>query len=133
MAQWTGLPVSVLKQALASFPLRTFRDERGRELVDLPRAPIPHADTVAPPRFLPMWDSTLLAHDDRTRILREEYRKTVIRNNGDVQPTFLVDGFVAGTWHLDGGHIEVEPFQPLRARVRRELEEEARALARFAA
>ncbi len=132
MAQWTGLPLSVLKQALASSPLRTFRDEGGRELVDLPRAPIPHAETVAPPRFLPMWDSILLAHDDRTRILPEKYRKTVIRNNGDVQPTFLVDGFVAGTWRMDGERIEVEPFRPLRASVRRELQEEARGLARFA-
>jgi hypothetical protein len=78
-----------------------------------------------------MWESSLLAHSDRTRILPEEYRSTVIRKNGDVQPTFLVDGFVAGTWKADGDEVMLEPFEALPHRVRRELEVEARALARF--
>jgi hypothetical protein len=131
VAQWTGLPVSAIEPGLARLPLRRFRDERGRELVDLPRAPLPRADTAAPPRFLPMWDSTLLAHDDRSRIFPEAYRKMVIGRNGDVQPTFLVDGVVAGTWRADGERVELEPFEPLARGVRRELEAEGRELARF--
>jgi hypothetical protein len=100
-------------------------------LLDTARAPLPHPATEAPPRFLPMWDSTLLAHADRSRILPEEYRKVVIRKNGDVQATFLVDGFVAGTWSLEGDHVELAPFEPLRRDVRRALDAEGRALARF--
>jgi hypothetical protein len=131
VAQWTGLTVGALEEALASLPLRRFRDEQGRELLDLPRAPRPPAGTPAPVRFLPTWDSSLLAHADRTRILPAEYRATVIRRNGDVQQTFLVDGLVAGLWRHEAGRIELEPFAPLPRDARRALDEEARALAAF--
>jgi hypothetical protein len=134
LGQWSGLPVSALAPGLEALePLRTFRDEQGRELLDLPRQPLPHGDTPTPIRFLPQWDSALLAYDVRERILPDPYRKTVIRRNGDVQPTFLVDGFVAGTWTARGGRVIVEPFEPLPHRVRPELENEARALERFMA
>jgi len=133
-AQWTGLPVSTLLPALEALePLRRFRDERGRELLDLPRRPLPDAGVRAPVRFLPHWDSSLLAYDIRERILPEPYRKTVIRRNGDVQPTFLVDGFVAGTWAQTKGRVVLEPFEPIPRRVHRELDEETRALEAFLA
>jgi hypothetical protein len=127
VSSWTGLNVADLRPALASLRLRTFRDERGRLLHDLPRAPLPPADTPAPARLLPKWDSALLAYapPERERILPERYRKTVIRKNGDVLPTFLVDGFVAGTWTLGKRRIDLEPFARLPQRARKELEAEA--------
>jgi hypothetical protein len=131
VAQWTGLSLTTLEPAFGRVPLRRFRDERGRELVDLPRAPLPPARTAAPVRFLPMWDSSLLAHDDRSRILPGDLRRTVIRNNGDVQPTFLIDGFPAGLWRLDGERVELDPFEPLPSRARASVAREARALARW--
>ena len=131
LLQWTGLGVSSVQDALDRLRLRRLRDERGRELLDLPRAPLPVADTPAPPRLLPTWDSILLAHADRTRVLPEQYRSTVIRKNGDVQPTFLVDGFVAGTWRLERGRIKLDPFQPLPLQTRRQLGDEAGRLAAF--
>jgi hypothetical protein len=133
VAQWTGLTRATLDPSLAELRLRRFRDEAGRELLDVPRAPLPAGDTPAPVRFLPHWDSSLLAHDDRTRILPDEHRKTVIRRNGDVVPTFLVDGFVAGTWELVDGRIELDAFAQLKRTVERELRREARELERFAA
>jgi hypothetical protein len=114
-------------------PLRRFRDEHGRELLDVPRAPLPDAGTPAPVRFLPKWDNVLLAFADRTRVLPEEHRKTVIRTNGDVAQTFLVDGFVAGTWSHEDGRVAVEPFAPLSRSVRREVDEEAGRLEAFLA
>jgi hypothetical protein len=128
-AQWTGLPVSAFEPAFERLTLRRFRDEQGRELFDLPRAPLPGGAVEAPPRFLPMWDSTLLAHSDRTRILPAEYRRTVIRQGGDVLRTFLVDGFVAGLWDVEDGRVRLEPFERLPKDTRRALETEGRSLA----
>ena len=82
-------------------------------------------------RFLPKWDNVLLAWADRTRVLPEEYRKRVIRMNGDVAQTFLVDGFVAGTWRVEDGRVVAEPYAPLSRAVRRELAEEAGRLEVF--
>ncbi len=39
--QWTGFARSVVDRGLAQLELRRFRDEHGRELYDLPRAPLP--------------------------------------------------------------------------------------------
>jgi hypothetical protein len=131
VARWTGLSLAPLEPGFARLRVRRLRDADGRRLLDLPRAPIPAADVEAPVRFLPMWDSVLLAHDDRSRILPPEHRRTVIRRNGDVRPTFLVDGLVAGTWRLDDGRVRLEPFSPLPLGARRELEREAESLAAF--
>jgi Winged helix DNA-binding domain len=133
VTRWTRLPVGALAPAFERLRLRRFRDEDDRELLDVPRAPLPPAETPAPPRLLPMWDSSLLAHDDRSRILPDRYRKTVILANGDVLQTFLVDGFVAGTWELEDGRVRFEPFERLTRRVERELRREANDLVTFAA
>jgi DNA glycosylase AlkZ-like len=132
VSQWTGLTRAILAPGIEALTLRRFRDEAGRELLDLPRAPLPPADTPAPVRLLPHWDSALLAHDDRSRILPEEHRKTVIRRNGDVLPTFLVDGVVAGLWRLEGGRVQLDPFGKLTRTVERELRREARGLEELA-
>lgn len=107
--------------------------EDGRTLLDLKRAPRPSADTPAPVRFLPMWDHLLLGYDDRTRTLPREYQPEVIRQNGDVLQTFLVDGVVAGLWTHEDGRVRTEPFAPLPRTARREVEEEASRLAAFLA
>jgi uncharacterized protein YcaQ len=129
---FSGLRVSDVGPGLELLDgeLQRFVDEEGRELLDLPRAKRPTADTRAPVRFLPKWDALLLSHADRTRVLPEEYRSVVI-TGGWVHPTFLVDGLVAGRWRFEDGKVKTEPFAPLPRRVRRELEEEACRLARF--
>jgi hypothetical protein len=127
----------IVKRYLAAFgpaldalePLRRFRDERGRELLDLPRAPLPAADVPAPVRLLPKWDNLLLSHDDRTRVLPEDYRKRMIAKNGDVAQAFLVDGVVAGEWTADKhGKVTLDPYAPLPRVARRAVEDEAARL-----
>jgi len=131
---WSMMHVPELARALELLePLRRFREEHGRELLDVPRAPLPDAETPAPVRFLPKWDNVLLAFADRTRVLPEEYRKKVIRMNGDVAQTFLVDGFVAGLWSITNGRVAAEPFAPLLRSAQRELKEEAGRLEAFLA
>ena len=131
---WSMMHVPELQRALDRLePLRRFRDEHGRELLDVPRGPLPDHETPAPVRFLPKWDNVLLAFADRTRVLPEQYRKTVIRMNGDVAQTFLVDGFVAGMWRVENGRIVLEPFAALSRSVQHELEDEAGRLEAFLA
>jgi hypothetical protein len=132
IAAWSRMRVSDIDAALELLePLRRFRDEQGRELLDVPRAPLPDPDTPAPVRFLPKWDNVLLAWADRTRVLPDAYRKTVIKPNGDVAQTFLVDGVVAGIWRVDEGRVVLEPFERLSAAARREVEDEAARLEAF--
>jgi hypothetical protein len=132
IAGWAGMSVGALAVALERVPLRRFRDEEGRELLDLPRAPLPPPDTPAPARFLPTFDATLLVHARRTGILAEEHRKRIFHvRNPQSERTFLVDGRVAGAWRYDGGRITLDPFGRLPRATRAELVEEAERLAAF--
>jgi hypothetical protein len=129
VSQWSGVTIRALAPGFEALRLRRRRDERDRELLDLPRAPLAQADIPAPARLLPRWDELLLAHKDRTRVLPDDYRKAVIHKNGDVQQTFLVDGSVAGLWRQESERIVLEPFAPLPRGTKRELEDEAARLA----
>jgi hypothetical protein len=132
IADWGGIPMGELSDALEKMTLRRFNDEAGKELVDLPRAPLPEPNTPAPPRFLPVWDATLLVHARRTGILPEEYRPLIFNTKTPNSfNTFLVDGRVAGTWRLENGKIKLEPFESIPRGARRELDEEAKRLAAF--
>ena len=108
--------------------LTTHENGHGAALYDLPDAPLSDADVPAPPRLLGMWDSVLLAYRDRGRVIPPAYRSTVIRRNGDVLSTVLVDGFVAGVWRIVDGTIEVTAFHPLADDAWDGIEREARGL-----
>ena len=137
LATWSGCRVPPLRDALGRIPaIRRFRDERGRELFDLAKAPRPPADTVAPARFLARFDAAILGHDaaERTRILPAEYKKQVIFS-AEVWTTFLVDGFVAGRWKIAAtpkqAVLELLPFKKLARSDRTALVDEGEKLVRF--
>ena len=132
IADFAAVPMGRVKPILERMQLRRFRDENGKELLDLPRAPLPDPDTLAPPRFLPVWDATLLVHARRTQILPEEYRPKVfnVKTPHSVS-TFLLDGQVGGTWRFEGGKIELDAFDSIPRKERRALYEEAKRLAAF--
>jgi hypothetical protein len=96
--------------------LRSFRDEQGRELLDLPDAPLPDPDTPAPVRFLPEYDNVVLGHADRSRITAGAAERWP--TDGLHWSALLVDGFVAGVWRMAQDRrtatLMVEPFAPLR-------------------
>jgi Winged helix DNA-binding domain len=132
VSSWAGVPVTPLKDAVERMELRRFRDEAGKELIDLPRAPLPDADTAAPVRFLPHWDATLLVHARRALVLPEHYRERVfsIRNPFSVG-TYLVDGQVAGAWSVQKGRIVLDPYRRLSGATKKEVEEERDRLQAF--
>lgn len=103
--------------------VRTYRSNQGTLLYDVPDAPLPDPDTPAPVRLLPPFDNVVLAHADRSRIIQREHRQLVYRDRQ--MRTFLADGFVAGTWRIDQGTLELQPFQPLPAADRDALRDEA--------
>ena len=132
IANWAGIPVTLVNRALPRLELRRFRCKQGKVLFDLPRTPLPDPTTPAPVRFLPTWDATLLVHARRTQVLPEEYRPKIFHTkNPHSVNTFLVDGAVAGSWRLDGGRITIEEFAPLPTAVRRAVDDEAERLAAF--
>jgi hypothetical protein len=137
IATFTKIARSRLKSALERLRpgLRTFRDERRRLLHDVPDAPLPPADTPPPPRLLAMWDSVLIAYEDRSRVIPDEIRSRVIMKNGDFLPSVLVDGHVAGLWRsevVDGRtRIHVEPFDTIPRSVEKEVDREAEQMAAF--
>lgn len=137
MQVWSGMTrLGTVVRRLAP-RLRTFRDENGVQLYDLPDAPRPAPDTPVPVRYLPDFDNILLSHADRSRILTEEQRRLVFTRNGLIRPTFLVDGFVRGMWRLERGRdtatLVLRPFGPLAEKDRSELVAEGMRLLAFAA
>ena len=134
---WSGLPkLKPVFEALRP-KLEVFRDERKRELFDVPGALLPPEDTPAPVRFLPGFDNVILAHADRTRIIADEYRPRVATKNLQILPTFLVDGFVAGTWDYTfvkkSAVLSVSPFKKFERAAKRDLAEAGELLVRFLA
>jgi hypothetical protein len=117
--------------------LLSLRDERGKELFDLPDAPRPNPEIPAQPRFLPEFDNLILSHHDRTRIIADEHRRALASRNGMVPATVLVDGFVSGTWRVERSRgkatLEIEPFQTLSRENRDALTQEGERLVGFVA
>lgn len=130
IANWAGAPSTVIAPALERLKLRRFAAEDGDELVDLPRAPLPDAQTAAPVRLLGTWDAILLAHARRANVLPERFRERVfhVRMPQSVT-TFLVDGAVAGTWRYEDGRVTFDPFERLDRATLRALDEEGERMA----
>jgi hypothetical protein len=132
IASWAGFTVTEVRQAGEGLTLVRYRDEDGRELIDLPDAPLPDPGSPAPVQFLPHWDANLLVHARRTGILPEPYRSRIFSSRKPFSVgAYLVDGIVAGAWSLRDGRIELDPFTDLPARDRRAVERERDALEAF--
>jgi hypothetical protein len=132
MQRWSGL--TRLRAVVSAMRLRTFRDEAGRELFDVPDGPLPDPDTPAPVRFVPEFDNLMVAYDDRSRLIDDDCRKRVFYANAMVAATVLVDGFVRGVWSVERpATLQIELFSPLSGSERSAVVEEGEALLTFAA
>jgi hypothetical protein len=130
---WSGL--AAMREVLERLrpQLRAFRDGRGRELFDVPSAPLPDPETPAPVRFLPEFDNATLGHADRSRIIPEEHRARVVTSRD--WRLALVDGFVRAMWTIkrNGGRmtLEIESLERLPKTAQDELVAEGTKLLRF--
>ena len=106
--------------------------ERFGKHYDLPDAPRPDEAVEAPVRFLPDFDSLMLAYADRSRVIADEHRRLLTTKNLRVRATVLVDGMVAGFWKLERRKVVVEPVRKLLKREQAAIDAEAERLAAFA-
>ena len=129
---WCGL--TKLREITDRLELSTFKDESGRELLDVPDAPRPDPDTPAPPRFFPEYDNLFLGHADRSRVAPDE-AVAVEFPKGPFKGPFSVDGFIAGFWRVErvraSATLIIEPFFKLPKRDRPAVVEEATSLLEF--
>ena len=136
MSQFTILKRSALREVVESMSdVVAVAGPDGSQLLDVDGGGSrPDAEMATlPPRLLGMWDSVLLAYDDRSRVIPDEHRPHVIRRNGDVLPTVLVDGLVRGVWRASADAIEVRALEPLDDATLVDLDHEARDLRRLLA
>ncbi|GGM03854.1 hypothetical protein GCM10011594_25090 [Nakamurella endophytica] len=114
MQAWSGLTRLAAVFERLRPRLCTWTSEDGAELFDVPDAPRPPGDTPAPVRLLAEWDSVLLGHRDRSRIMDEDVRRQVFTENGIIRGGVLLDGFVQGAWKVrwtpSTAGAEVEPL-----------------------
>jgi hypothetical protein len=91
----------------------------------------------APLRFLPEYDNLLLSHAERTRFITDEDRRRLITLNGIIPGTFLVDGWVGGTWKIrptrGAATLTIAPFRVLSRRSEAAVTAEGARLLHFAA
>lgn len=133
LAAYVGRGKGVWREAIAALgdEVIELRDEGRRTLYDVESGPRPDPDTPAPPRLLARWDSLLLSHAPRhrDRVIADADRSAVFTKNADVLPTFLLDGFVAGTWDLtrrdDRAEVRLNPLRPMKRADRDALHAEA--------
>jgi Winged helix DNA-binding domain len=132
---WSGL--TGLREVIERLRpgLITFRDEKGRELFDLPDAPRPDPDTPAAPRFLPQFDNVALSHDNRDRIIADEHRRFLLEEGAGGYGGLLVDGFARGTWRVieDGERatLQIRQLDRLSAAERTAVTDEGARLLAF--
>jgi hypothetical protein len=134
---WSGL--TGLREIVGRLrtQLRTFRDEQGRELFDLPGAPRPDPDTPAPLRLVAEFDNLVLSHGDRSRVISEPDRQRLYTKNGIFPGTVLIDGFARGMWRVALARrtavLTIELFGNTGARDRDAVTAEGERLLEFAA
>jgi len=131
VATWSGLTGVREIMELLRPGLRTFRDESGVELFDVPDAPLPDPETPAPVRFLPEYDNVFLGHADRSRIVDPADRPRLGFGDGRFFSQVLIGGFIRAVWRFESGNVLVKPARRLSKRDAATVAAEGRRLVAF--
>jgi len=140
---WSGLTAFDAKEAIESAGSIAEEVEvegaKGRYLLlkqDIKLLDSIDIDEKALPCLLPKYDSLLLGHKDRTRIISDEHKQRVFKPKaGDIAATVLINGRIAGTWRHKKTKrlltIMITPFEKIAKEDLKEIEHEAKDLSRF--
>jgi len=139
---WSGLMSGNAKKAIESAGSLLgeveIKSAKGQFLIlkeDLKTLDSLSLDEKAPPKLLPKFDSYLLGHRDRSRIIADEHKKHVFRKAGDIAATLLINGRIAGTWKHKKTKtsltVTLTPFRKLTREELEDIEKEVEELARF--
>jgi hypothetical protein len=132
---WSGLQSLRAVDDKLRPKLKTFRDERGRELFDVPEGPRPDEATPAPIRFLQEFDNVLMGYQERARILDDSYKPFVLLPGLRVASTILVDGRIAASWKVERvkkrAVLSILPFQKMSKQTAADVSAEGMRLCQF--
>ncbi len=135
MQQWSAM--TKLKEVIAPFKadLVTYKDEAGKEYLDVPDMPLPDGETPAPVRFLPELDNLLVCHPARIGVVSAAYRARIYPKNGRLAATIMTDGLVRGVWRIEktkkAVKLMIEPFEAISPDEQHALHVEGERLIRF--
>ena len=139
MGHFAGLYIGQVRPILARLGARLAEVElEGSSLPhylpaeDLPELLATTGEEPVPVTLLPRFDSLVLAHREKSRLLDEANRRDVFREAAVVEATVLVDGRVAGTWRMKTTTRELRfQFSPFRRMAIRPVKAEAERLAKW--
>lgn len=117
LAWWAGVPQRDAKPALMSIGARVVQVPGIKgdcyatpELLDRLATPPPSSPDL---HLLPIWDSYVMAHADRSRYLDDKHRPYVLDRSGNATNIILKDGRIVGIWDFDGDTLLYFPFSKL--------------------
>jgi len=140
---WSGIMADDAKKAIenASSTITEVKVEGNRARFLLLKKDLELLDSVkldekTPPCLLPKYDSLLLGHKDRTRIIQDEHKKRVFKPKvGDIAATVLINGRIVGTWRHKKSKraltIMITPFQKISKEDLKEVEQKAKELCQY--
>lgn len=132
-ARWLATTAGWATEAFES--VRDELEQTGDGLWQLAGDRLPSA-TVTGVRLLPYFDAYAVAAQPRELVFPGgAWGRALARSQAGNYPVLLVDGIVAGVWHLKRSGrratVTVEPLEPLGADRRRALDEQVERLAAF--
>jgi len=140
---WSGIMANDAKKAIekASSTITQVKVEGNKARFLFSKKDVDLLDSVnldekAPPCLLPKYDSLLLGHKYRTRIIQEEHKKRVFKPKvGDIAATVLINGRIVGTWRHKKSKraltIMITPFEKIAKEDLKEVEQKAKELCQY--
>ncbi len=142
-SSWSGLMAGDAKRAIenASSMIEEIEveDVKGRFWIlkeDIKALDSVDSAEAAPVRLLPKFDSILLGHKDRSRIIKDQYKRLVFKPKvGDIAATVLVNGQIVGTWRHTRRRrklaVSIKPFGKISQKDMAQVKQQASELSRY--